>query len=94
MYRYMLYFIIISIICIIPYEAICQKTKKNISDISIDALLETKITTASKHDQTSSEAPGSIIIITSDDIALSGYRTLEGAIMKVRGIYTRNDRNY
>lgn len=60
----------------------------------LDSLLNIKINTAAKHWQTSTEAPASITIITSSDIEQYGYRTLDEALARVRGLYTTYDRNY
>ena len=61
---------------------------------SLEALLETRISTAAKYSQTTSEAPASVTIITAEDISDYGYETLDDILMNVRGFYTSNDRNY
>ena len=64
------------------------------SDISLDSLLDVHISTASKYEQTSREAPASVTLITSAEIEAFGYRTLEDVLRNVRGFYVSNDRNY
>lgn len=64
------------------------------SDFSLDSLLNINISTAVKYNQTISEAPASITIITSEDIEHYGYRTLEDILKTVAGFYTSYDRNY
>lgn len=49
---------------------------------------------ASKYEQKVTEAPASITIITADEIAKYGYRTLAEILRSVRGFYTSNDRAY
>ena len=44
--------------------------------LSLEELLNTQISTVSKYKQTASEAPASVEIVTSEDIARHGYRTL------------------
>lgn len=61
---------------------------------SLDSLLNVKISAAAKYEQTSSEAPASVTIITSEDIERYGYRTVDELLASVRGFYTRNDRSY
>ena len=67
---------------------------QNIIDVSLDSLLNTRISTAAKYAQKTSEAAASITIITSDDIKRYGYQTLEDVFKSVRGFYVTNDRNY
>ena len=57
-------------------------------------LLETNVSTASKYNQTISEAPASVTIITGEEIERFGYRTLDEVLMRIRGFYITNDRNY
>ncbi len=63
-------------------------------DISLDSLLNTRISTAAKYAQKISQAPASITIITYEDIEHYGFQTLEDVFNSVRGFYTTNDRNY
>ncbi|MBN2601142.1 MAG: hypothetical protein JXR87_04040, partial [Candidatus Marinimicrobia bacterium] len=62
--------------------------------ITLDSLLNIQISAALKYEQRVSEIPASISIITADDIQRYGYKTLSEVMMSVRGVYTRNDRNY
>ncbi|MDB4917440.1 MAG: TonB-dependent receptor [Gemmatimonadetes bacterium] len=64
------------------------------ASISLDSLLNTHISTASKYEQTSVEAPASVTILTVEDLQKNGYRTLQEALENVRGFYISNDRNY
>ena len=64
------------------------------STISLDSLLNTRISAASKYEQTSAEAPASVTILSSDDLRAFGYRTLQEVLESVRGFYVSNDRNY
>lgn len=64
------------------------------AELSLDSLLNTRISAASKYDQRAAEAPASVTIITSDDIRQYGYRTFADVLEGVRGFYLSNDRNY
>jgi iron complex outermembrane receptor protein len=62
--------------------------------LSLDSLLNTKISSAAKYEQTISEAASSVTIITADDIQRHGYRSLPEALSAARGFYLSYDRNY
>jgi iron complex outermembrane receptor protein len=76
-------------ICATAVEA--QQTS---AEVSLDSLLNTRISAASKYDQRAAEAPASVTIITSDDIRNYGYRNFQEVLEGVRGFYVSNDRNY
>ncbi|MGZ2371674.1 TonB-dependent receptor plug domain-containing protein [Ancylomarina sp. YFZ004] len=62
--------------------------------MSFEELLNQNVVTASKYEQSLSEAPSSITIVTSDDIRDYGYNTLDEALNSQKGFYISNDRNY
>lgn len=64
------------------------------ADLSIEDLLNEKISTASKYEQRTSEAPASIAIITADDIESFHYRNLAEVLNRISGFFVRDDRNY
>ena len=63
-------------------------------EASLEDLLKTKISTASKYEQLAGEAPASITIITQLEIRRFGYRTLQDVFSSVPGFYSSYDRNY
>jgi outer membrane receptor for ferrienterochelin and colicin len=62
--------------------------------LSLDSLLNTRISSAAKYQQTMSEAASSVTIVTAEDIQRYGYRTLPDVLASVRGFYLSYDRNY
>ena len=62
--------------------------------LSLDSLLNTRISAASKYSQTADEAAASVTIVTADDIERNGYVNLGEVLEGVRGFYLSNDRNY
>jgi len=65
--------------------------------LSFKELMEVQIPTvygASKHEQSLTEAPSDVTIVTADEIKKAGYRTLAEIINSVRGLYTTSDGAY
>jgi len=62
--------------------------------LQLDSLLNTRISTVSKYAQTTTEAPASVTIVSSDEIRDHGYRNLTEVLENVRGVYFSNDHNY
>ena len=60
----------------------------------LEDILDTKISTASKYEQTMWEAPASISIISSEDIERYAFTDLAEILNSVKGLSIRNDRSY
>lgn len=60
--------------------------------LSLDSLLNTKVSSAAKYAQTSRQSAASVTIVTQDEISRYGYRTLADLLAGVRGFYLTNDR--
>lgn len=60
----------------------------------IESLLHTEISTASKYRQIAVDAPGSITVISREEIAKYGWRSLDEVLFSVRSFYLSNDLNY
>ena len=68
---------------------------QDLGDLSLEELLEVEvITSASKLEQTTFEAPGAITIVTAHDIGVYGYRSLADILRNVPGFWVTDDRNY
>lgn len=70
---------------------------RDFASLSLEELGSIKVPVvygASKHEQSLSEAPSSVSIVTRDEIQKFGYRTLAEILSGVRGIYTSSDRGY
>jgi len=65
---------------------------QNLSDMSLEQLSQMSVYSASKHEQSVSDAPSSVTVITADEIQRYGYRTLADILETVRGFYITSDR--
>src|SRR5437588_1733364 len=73
-------------------SAVAQQEQSQ--DLPLDKLLSTEISTASKYQQTVTQAPASVTIISAEEIRAYGWETLADVMQMVRGFYTSYDRNY
>jgi outer membrane receptor for ferrienterochelin and colicins len=65
---------------------------QDLTDMSLEQLSQMTVYSASKHEQSVSDAPSSVTVITADEIQRYGYRTLADILEAVRGFYITSDR--
>ncbi len=68
--------------------------RKDITELSLEELMNITIYSASKHEQKATEAPSSVSVVTADEIKKYGYRTLADILRSLRSFYITYDRNY
>jgi outer membrane receptor for monomeric catechols len=66
-------------------DAAQQDATKDVSEASLADLANIQVYSASKHLQSTSDAPASVTVITADEIQKYGYRTLADILESVRG---------
>ena len=66
----------------------------DITDLSLEQLVNVDVYSASKFNQKAADAPASITVITREDIKTYGYRTLADIMRSVRGMFVHYDRIY
>ena len=66
----------------------------DLTQLSLEQLLDIPVYTASRFSQKGSNAPSSVSVITAADIKTYGYRTLADMLRSVRGMYVTYDRAY
>jgi outer membrane receptor for ferrienterochelin and colicins len=87
-------------LCSTAHAASTDANKQESADLasrSFEELMQMRIETvygASKYEQKVTRAPASVTIVTADEIARFGYRTLAAAMQSIRGLYVSDDRNY
>ena len=74
-----------------------ERTSTQVDDLaqlSLEDLLEVEVVTASCHEESVSSAPATVSVITAEQIATFGWRTLADALRSVPGMHVTDDRNY
>lgn len=66
----------------------------DLTELSLEDLLQVEVTTASKYKQDSRETPSQVQVITADEIRQYGWRTLGEALGNLPGFYTSDDGVY
>ncbi len=79
---------------VLTATAFAQQGTKDLSDASLEELTNIEVYSASKHMQSTSEAPASVTVVTADEIQKYGYRNLADILQGVRGFYVTSDRDY
>ncbi|OGA47465.1 MAG: hypothetical protein A3F74_16290 [Betaproteobacteria bacterium RIFCSPLOWO2_12_FULL_62_58] len=71
-----------------------EPSAPDLTQLSLEQLLDIPVYTASRFSQKGSNAPSSVSVITAADIKTYGYRTLADILRSVRGMYVTYDRTY
>jgi iron complex outermembrane receptor protein len=79
---------------LIPNIAQSNEKPTDLTELSIEDLMQVTVYSASKFEQKTAEAPSSVSIITASEIEKYGYRTLADILRSVRSLYVTYDRNY
>ncbi|MEE8399281.1 MAG: Plug domain-containing protein, partial [Desulfobacterales bacterium] len=84
----------VTIICWAPTLEAADRLPADLTELSLEELMDMSIYTASKYKQKISEAPASVTVVTRSEIIKYGYRTLADILGSVNGFYTTYDRGY
>ena len=77
------------------FSVSCLAQDNDLLALDLEELLSVEIvSSASRYEQSTAEAPSAITVITKDQIQKFGYRSMAELIRSVRGFYTTNDLNY
>lgn len=69
-------------------------TEIDLTELSIEELMNVEITSASKKPEQLSKTPAAVFIIDHEDITRFGYTDLSEILRRVTGMYVNSDRNY
>jgi outer membrane receptor for ferrienterochelin and colicin len=82
------------LLCLAAAAGFPAQAASNLTQFSLEQLLDTPIVGASKYEQKQSEVAAAASVITRDQIRLFGWRTLGEALQSLPGVYTTYDRQY
>ena len=63
---------------------------QDLTDLSLEALLDMEVTVVSRSEQKLSDVPGAVYVITGDEIRRAGHRSIQEALRMVPGFYVSN----
>jgi outer membrane receptor for ferrienterochelin and colicins len=96
--RLISFFLLAFLVCACAVLARAQdgtkEAAKDLGQASLEELGSIQVYSASKHMQSTSDAPSAVTVITADEIQKYGYRTLADILESVRGFYITYDRDY
>ncbi|OWJ62243.1 TonB-dependent receptor [Paraburkholderia caledonica] len=67
---------------------------EELAAMPLEALMQVTVSTASRFDQSVTDAPAAVVVLTAEDISQFGWRTLADALASLPGLYVTNDRSY
>lgn len=67
---------------------------QQLADLPLEDLLRITLSSATRFEQPTTEAPATVTVINDDEIQRHAYRNLAQALTTVPGVYSSNDRNY
>ncbi len=85
---------LIILLLFIALPASAQEATKDIGEASLEDLQKIQVFSASKHLQSTHDAPAAVTVITADEIRKYGFRTLADILQTVSGFYITQVRDY
>jgi outer membrane receptor for ferrienterochelin and colicins len=83
---------IVSFLSVFSSAMLAQQSTVDLTTKSLEDLMNIQVYAASKHEQSATDAPSSVTVITADEIQQYGYQSLADILETVRGFYITNDR--
>jgi len=82
------------LLCIGLMAVLPARAATDLTELSLEQLLDLPVVGASKYEQKQSEVAAAVSILTRDDIRAFGWRTLGDALASLPGMHTSYDRQY
>ena len=67
---------------------------RDLVELPLEALLDVRVSTASRFEQSARDAPSTVHVLTGEDIRAFGWRTLGQALGSLPGVFSSSDRSY
>src|SRR5213593_3361891 len=77
---------LILLVCGLCHAATAAEQPTDLTDLSLEQLMNVEVTSASKREQPLSEIPGAVYVITQEDIHRSGVTTIADALRLAPGL--------
>ncbi|WEF35109.1 TonB-dependent receptor plug domain-containing protein [Pseudoduganella chitinolytica] len=85
----------LAVLCLSALPCAGAATPDDLTALPLEQLLQVPmVTSASRFEQSVSDAPSAVVVLTARDIREHGWRTLADALASVPGLYVTQDRNY
>ena len=81
-------------IAVAALTPLCANADERLADLALEDLLRVTISSASRFEQPTTEAPASVTVIDEEELRQHGYRTLAQALSTAPGVYSSSDRSY
>src|SRR6202451_2148476 len=82
------------LLCLAGVAALHDATATDVTDMSLEQLLQIGVVGASKYEQKQSEIGAAVSVITRQEIRAFGWRTLDQALASLPGVYVTYDRQF
>jgi outer membrane receptor protein involved in Fe transport len=82
------------LLCLAGVATLHQAAAADLTDMSLEQLMQISVVGASKYEQKQSEVGAAVSVITRQEIKAFGWRTIDQALASLPGVYTTYDRQF
>jgi iron complex outermembrane receptor protein len=82
------------LLCLAGFMALHEAAAADVTDMSLEQLMQIGVVGASKYEQKQSEVAAAVSVITRQEIKAFGWRTIDQALASLPGVYVTYDRQF